>query len=499
MTYEQISKVLGISLQDYNQKNNSLTGDFKVSKLLAKISGTEDENTNFKKLVSNIFETCDALINQKASIIFERLEFNTEHITELISPKRVELLRSCIYNEIAFRISTNQYPENINSVNLLSSSVNVYGDVRTFGIADSFLNPVAQRILVNSDFENIETDINEYLNNISVVGKQEFTQKISELSTYINSLNEERKQSILKLHALLQHERNLWTDAINQNTFDLNRRLVMVELPLMNIQSVLNNQKETTENIKSDLESTKSTLLSVETKQREQITQGLENVKNDLLEKQRVINEAQGAAISNLKTKQTEIDEKLKKIPYNDINFTHWFKQTLSDIDETYEIINQSIDESSTIEELKQKDQELENALERKVEYDSIQEIQSNFAQIQSRMNELESREPSGTGNTSQNPQIEANTNEIARVATNLGKTNKRVQTLENLNLSEELKAIKFDLKSLYEFVVKFVFKGHIMHADQIDYPNSFDENEAQTWSDEPHFNWEAKGLTNDN
>ncbi|VEU58406.1 hypothetical protein [Mycoplasmopsis gallinacea] len=461
MTYEQISKVLGVSLTDYNRQNNSLIGNFKVSNLLAKLTGSIDEELNFKKMVQNIFETCDALINQKASVIFERLEFHKDNITDLVGAKRLDLLKNCIYNEIAFRISTNQYPETINSVNLLSSSVNVYGDVRSFGFADSFLNPVAQRILINCNFENIEAEINDYLNNISVVGKEEFTQKISELSTYINSLNEERKQSILKLHALLQHERNLWTDAIKQNTFDLNRRLVMVELPLMNIQNVLNNQKETTENIKSDLESAKSTLLSVETKQREQITQGLENVKNDLLEKQTAINTAQETS-NQAKEKALEVATNLGKTD----------KRVLA----------------------------LENSLQEKAEYQDIQDINTNLAEIQARMNQLENREPSPGGVPQENPQIQNNTNEIQRVATNLGKTNKRVLEIENLNLTTTLDTIKEDLNLLSGLVMKFINKGLIPAPTKFKEITNF-SNETYTEINTKHprpYNWTEFGLKKD-
>ncbi|UZW64352.1 hypothetical protein [Mycoplasmopsis synoviae] len=187
---QQILLMLNINLQDFKTSKFCSLENFEVPRIFKKNNENITQEEFFTKVASSVFLAIDTFTNFRVSIIAEENDFNFEKFEAIVSSKRVKILKQAFYFELNFRISSNSFPEFSKLLNLVSSSIQVFGTERNFDVSSDYLNPQTTNMLLNSGWLNLDFSTENLIPNIYKIALK------SELENAKNALENQISEKI---------------------------------------------------------------------------------------------------------------------------------------------------------------------------------------------------------------------------------------------------------------------------------------------------------------
>lgn len=170
-TREEVINFWRISLEDFRRSPENITGRFsapeRISKALANLTGDDVYNA----LIYSCYSACNILVNNKPRALRILLKNNVSDFIDVASRERYEEFRKAIFNELNYRLISGQIPGMSQRQKLIPSSMTVFGDPRDFLFTEQLVNPEAMRILINSDWENLGVKLNQDLTSFRIYEK----------------------------------------------------------------------------------------------------------------------------------------------------------------------------------------------------------------------------------------------------------------------------------------------------------------------------------------
>lgn len=168
MTKEQIIS-LGINYNDFCNLKENYFKAFIVSKKLLSLGLSEPEET-FYQVAASVTLVANALVNSVPFNLMDLLNWNQEQYIKIVSKRRFDAFVQAVYLEIYERMVSNTYPEFKNNLHIIGQKAALYGDNRNFDFIEMYLNPISQRILFGAEFQNVNSDFENFNKQIKFYG-----------------------------------------------------------------------------------------------------------------------------------------------------------------------------------------------------------------------------------------------------------------------------------------------------------------------------------------
>ncbi|MGY6172657.1 hypothetical protein ACW95P_04905 [Candidatus Mycoplasma pogonae] len=145
-----------ITKEEYiNKFGGGLSNQFKIPYQIRKINPSMSEDNFFYYVAKSIFDICDNLINQKASLTMQ----NTyEEWVARVGEQRAQNLQNAVYYEINYRCLNNDFPEFTNKSFFTHQNMVLNSNPRTYNSPQQFLNAQSLSFLAVSLWENLSVN-----------------------------------------------------------------------------------------------------------------------------------------------------------------------------------------------------------------------------------------------------------------------------------------------------------------------------------------------------
>ncbi|MGY6172320.1 hypothetical protein ACW95P_03185 [Candidatus Mycoplasma pogonae] len=145
-----------ITKEEYiNKFGGGLSNQFKIPYQIRKINPSMSEDNFFYYVAKSIFDICDNLINQKASLT---MQDTYEEWVARVGEQRAQNLQNAVYYEINYRCLNNDFPEFTNKSFFTHQNMVLNSNPRTYNSPQQFLNAQSLSFLAVSLWENLSVN-----------------------------------------------------------------------------------------------------------------------------------------------------------------------------------------------------------------------------------------------------------------------------------------------------------------------------------------------------
>ncbi|PZV97732.1 hypothetical protein, partial [Metamycoplasma auris] len=196
---------LKINLNEYNSSFNLMHKFFVPKKLLSFYQNVENKEVEaFNQLAGSILNQINLLVGQRIEFYLNCSSSLDEFIKQ-VGNTRYNNLKTAIFEEIKYRLLSNNFPEFFNQEKILSNNLQRVGNARDFVNLENYLCPTASVLIINAAWHKLELPkIDELLNLKDLIANQqkiiesEINLKQTKFQSDFNSKQEKINESIKK-------------------------------------------------------------------------------------------------------------------------------------------------------------------------------------------------------------------------------------------------------------------------------------------------------------